>query len=88
MLANAFRDAQLDPLVAKNMELLQEYWEGMRDVVADGWNVAGERHEALLGAIALALDFHTWRTLVRQQGLSDERAVALMVGMVRCVARG
>ncbi len=85
MLANAFRDAQLDPLVAKNMELLQEYWEGMRDVVADGWKAAGERHEALLGAIALALDFQTWRTLVRQQGLSDEQAIALMVGMVQCL---
>ena len=41
-------------------------------------------NEALLAAIALAQDLQTWRTLVRQQGLGDDRAVGLMVGMVRC----
>jgi hypothetical protein len=29
----------------------------------------------------------TWLTLVRQQGLDDEKAVDLMVGMVRCLMR-
>jgi hypothetical protein len=28
----------------------------------------------------------TWRTLVGQQDLSDEQAIELMVGMVRCAA--
>jgi len=35
-----------------------------------------------------ALDFQTWRSLVRQQGLDDEQAVELMVKMVRCAIRG
>ena len=48
---------------------------------------SGERHEALLAAMALALDLQTWRTLVRQQELDDDRAVELMVGMVRCLMR-
>jgi hypothetical protein len=61
------------------------YWEAMRDGIADAFEASGERHEALLGAIVLALDFQTWRTLVRQQGLDDEKAVELMVGMVRCL---
>ena len=42
---------------------------------------------ALVAAIALALDLQTWRTLVRQQGLDDDRAVELMVGTVRCLMR-
>jgi AcrR family transcriptional regulator len=87
MLANVFRDAQLDPLVAEGVEFLREYWEGMGRVVADGWNTGGERREALLAAIVLGLDFQTWRTLVRQQELSQDRAVELMVGMVRCLMR-
>jgi hypothetical protein len=41
----------------------------------------------LLGAISLAQDFQTWRTLVRQQELSQDRAVELRVGMVRCLMR-
>jgi len=59
----------------------------MRDTIADAFEASGERHEALLAAIALAQDLQTWRTLVRQQGLDDDRAVELMVGMVRCLMR-
>jgi len=39
----------------------------------------------LLAAVAPACDFQTWRALVRGQGLNLDRAVALMVGMVRCL---
>ncbi|HZG62969.1 MAG TPA: hypothetical protein VEY13_05580 [Rubrobacteraceae bacterium] len=59
----------------------------MRDTIADAFEASGERHEALLAAIALALELQTWRTLVRQQGLDDDQAVELMVGMVRSVMR-
>jgi hypothetical protein len=59
----------------------------VRDAIADAFGASGERREALLAAIALALDLQTWRTLVRQQGLDDDRAVELMVGMVRCQGR-
>jgi hypothetical protein len=34
-----------------------------------------------------ALGFWTWRSLVREQGLTEEEAVELMVGMVRCSMR-
>jgi AcrR family transcriptional regulator len=85
MLANVLRDAPLDPIAQENMVSFYHYWEAMRDGIADAFEASGERHEALLGAIVLALDFQTWRTLVRQQGLDDEKAVELMVGMVRCL---
>ena len=49
--------------------LLFRYWETMRDTIADVFETSGERRAALLGAIALALDLQTWRTLVVQQGL-------------------
>jgi len=53
--------------------------------VAEGWGAEGERGETLLAAIGFALDFKTWRTLVRGQRLDDDRAVELMVGMVWCL---
>ena len=40
----------------------------------------------MLGAIGLALDFQAWRAMTRTQGMSDEQAIELMVGMVRCAA--
>jgi AcrR family transcriptional regulator len=85
MLANALRDAPLDPVAQENMASFYQYWETMRDALADAFEASGELHEALLAAIALALDFQTWRTLVRQQELNQDRAVGLMVGMVRCL---
>jgi hypothetical protein len=87
MLTNVLRDTPLDPVLQENNALLFRHWEAMRDTIADAFEASGERHEVLLAAIALALDLQTWRTLVRQQDLDDDRAVELMIGMVRCLMR-
>ena len=87
MLSNVLRDAPLDPVAQETMVSFYQYWEGMRDALADAYGASGERHEALLGAIALTLDFQTWHTLVRWQELHQDRAVGLVVGMVRCLMR-
>src|SRR5215210_1108607 len=85
LLTNVLRDTPLDPVLQENNVFLFRHWEAMRDTIADAFEASGERHEALLAAIALALDLQTWRTLVGQQGLDDNRAVEMMVGMVRCL---
>ena len=87
MLTNVLRDMPFDPVLQENNVLLFRHWEAMRDTIADAFEASGERHEALLAAVALTLDLQTWRTLVGQQGLEDDRAVELMVGMVRCLMR-
>ena len=87
LLTNVLRDTPLDPVLQENNVFLFRHWEAMRDTIADAFEASGERHEALLAAIALALELQTWRTLMRQQGLDDDRAVELMVGMVRCLMR-
>ena len=58
-------------------------WDEMRCVLARGWNRRGRRRRALMTAIAHGLELSTWESLVRRQALSDEDAVALVVGMVR-----
>src|ERR671910_3837984 len=85
MLTNVLRDMPFDPVLQENNVLLFRHWEAMRETIADAFEASGERRETLLGAIALALELQTWRTLVGQQGLEDDRAVELMVGMVRCL---
>ena len=87
MVSKVLRDAALDPIVQEIMVPFGQYLETVRDVIADAFEASGDRQEELLGAVALAQDFQTWRTLVRQQELSQDRAVALMVGMVRCLMR-
>ena len=47
-------------MAQENMVSFYQYWEAMRDALAEAFEASGERHEALLAAIALALDFQTW----------------------------
>ena len=49
--------------------------------------VEDERLALLLAASGHALDFRTWRSPVRQQGLDEEQAVEFMMKMVRCATR-
>jgi AcrR family transcriptional regulator len=72
-------DETKDPIFA--------HWERMKVTLARGWESPDRPPQPLLGAIGLALDFQTWRTMARQQGLNDEQAIELMVGMVRCAVR-
>jgi AcrR family transcriptional regulator len=68
MMANVIRDVQVHPLTREMAEPYFRHWERMRCVLATGWGVEDERLGLLLAALAHALDFQTWRSLVRQQG--------------------
>jgi AcrR family transcriptional regulator len=85
LLANAAADAHVNPVVREAAEPRYRHWERMRDVLAAAWGEArGERRRLLTAALDLALDFQTWRTLVRRGGIGDEEAIELMAEMVRC----
>jgi AcrR family transcriptional regulator len=93
--ANVLRDQQLlysndDPEAleadAEIMGPILLHWEQMKETIASGWGPSEGIPRLLLGAIGLALDFQAWRAMVRTQGMSDEQAIELMVGMVRCTA--
>jgi AcrR family transcriptional regulator len=84
--ANVLRDAEVDALCAEFTDPVFQNWKRTwSNAVTEGWDAERERGEALLAAIGFALDFQSWRTLVRGQGLEEDRAVELMVGMVRCL---
>jgi hypothetical protein len=85
MLSNVLRDTPLDPIAQENNVFLYRHRQTMQHTIADAFEASGEQHEALLVAIALALDFQTWRTFVRGQGRDDGQAVDLLVGMTRCL---
>jgi AcrR family transcriptional regulator len=85
IMANVIRDAPVHPLTREMAEPYFQLWERMQYVLVTGWGVEDERLALLLAALGHALDFQTWRSLARQQGLDDEQAIELMVGMVRCL---
>jgi len=94
LLANIQRDQDLPhrrdhPDVRQIMRPIVEHWERMHKVLAEGWETREGRAPSLvIGAVGVALDFQSWRTMVRKQGMTDEQAVELMAGMVRCAAQG
>jgi AcrR family transcriptional regulator len=94
LLANIQRDQDLPhrrdhPDVRQIMRPIVEHWERMHKALAEGWETREGRAPSLVfGAIGVALDFQSWRTMVRKQGMTDEQAVELMAGMVRCAAQG
>ena len=87
MMSNIVREAPVKPALLEVAEPYFRHWERMRYVLATGWGVGDERLALLLATLGHALDFQTWRSLVRQQGLSDAQAVEAMAGMVRCLTR-
>jgi AcrR family transcriptional regulator len=86
MLANLFRDAPLIGIVEQHLGALREYMSAARRVLSADADVHGAARRRRRAAIGHALAFTTWRSLVREQGLSEAQAVGLMVGLVAAAA--
>ncbi len=79
MLENLYRDRSLVPAVAHQMSMgLIPYLDSVAGVLGAGRS----RSKSSRAAIAHALSFQTWRSLVREQGLSRKQAVELMTALV------
>jgi AcrR family transcriptional regulator len=84
MRANVLRDAQTMPELAALLEgSVVPYLKEVRDLLAEGWEACQKERRRLLATLALALDFHTWRSLERGSGLSRKEAVETMLEAVR-----
>lgn len=71
MISHAIRDKGDEPVMAP----FHEHWQQAAETLSAGWGARGAQRTKLRAAIALTLSFHTWRTLVREQGLDPEEAV-------------
>jgi AcrR family transcriptional regulator len=80
--------AQTAPMIgfvlaeARDYEVMDPYhahWARLVETLLGGWGARGGARARLRAAIALALSFDTWRTLVRDQGLSPREAIETAV---------
>ncbi|MGQ0669505.1 MAG: TetR/AcrR family transcriptional regulator [Actinomycetota bacterium] len=85
--ANVTRDLPLLPALQQaNAEAGVFDWFGaIRETLLRPWQVRGRRRELLRAAIGHAVEFTSWYSLARRQGLGDEGAVDAMAAMVRCL---
>lgn len=79
MISHALADARDHPVMAP----YHAHWRHAADVLTAPWRIRGNRRTMLHAAIALALSFDTWRTLIQVQGLSDDQAIAMMLQLTR-----
>jgi putative Mn2+ efflux pump MntP len=76
------RDAEVDPLIRDIVQLqLGSRMDAFRAALAQGLRPGRE----LNAALRLAISFHTWRSLVKEGGLSIEAAVDFVLRAVNCV---
>ncbi len=85
MLFNSVRDIEKVP--AGTRASFFGYFDGVHAVLIVGRKERGRALARSSAAIGHAIGFATWRSLVREQGLGDKDAIALMVGMVKAAAR-
>jgi AcrR family transcriptional regulator len=78
MMANLLRDEHAVPVVGRLMRAYQDLLTASADLLMAG----RRRRRTVRAAIGHALAFATWRSLAREQGLSDAHAARLMCGLV------
>lgn len=83
MTANVLRDLPELPTIQEIAANQTPYWDELHAVLERGWTVRGRPRTLLRAAIGHAVEFSTWRSLVRGRGLDDAKAVELMVALAR-----
>jgi AcrR family transcriptional regulator len=84
---NLQRDRLVIPALDAVMRIrMDQSLSNLADNLAGGFTPAAGSVKGLRAAVALALDFWTWRRLAGE-GMSDDDAAALMTGAVRAAAR-
>jgi AcrR family transcriptional regulator len=82
MYTSLLRDEPLVPAVAKRLRDFYGYLGSIQDDLAARRGLRGRRAQHTRAAIGHALAFPTWRSLTRDEGLSNDEAAELMARFV------
>jgi AcrR family transcriptional regulator len=82
MFDNLFRDETTMPLVQERFAGFRGYLKAAQDTLMAGRGIRGARRRRTRAALGHAVAFSTWKSLVREQGLSDVEATTLLRALV------
>ncbi|MDP9260905.1 MAG: TetR/AcrR family transcriptional regulator [Actinomycetota bacterium] len=85
MTGNLLRDFPDSPVLREVAAPFLAYWRTVRDVLDRGWTTRGHNRALLRAVIGHAVEFETWRSLARREGLDDAVAADAMVSLARAV---
>jgi AcrR family transcriptional regulator len=87
MLERTSRDAPMVEAMAKPSARFLSYLVSVGDAIIHGRRERGAAKRRVRAAVGHAVSFATWQSLVRQQGLENAEAVAVMAAMVESAGR-
>jgi AcrR family transcriptional regulator len=87
MYTSLFRDEALVPIVKRRLSSFHAYVESAGDMLMRGRRLRGGAARRTRAAIGHAVSFTTWRSLVQEQQLEPDEAVALMCCLVEDAGR-
>jgi AcrR family transcriptional regulator len=83
MLGNVLRDAELLPVLAKQLAGYRQFVAAAQSLLADCWQIPEQQRAVVRAAIGHAISFETWRSLVETERLSLAQARDLMIRFIR-----
>jgi len=86
MTLKSMRDVAVKPALAKAVEAKRDHWMRIQEVLMDGWTADAEQMRLIAAAVGHATGFQAWHELCRQQGLTEEEAIEVMLAMAGGVA--
>jgi AcrR family transcriptional regulator len=87
MLENTTRDLALVPALRPSMDALRGWLDRATDAILRGRPERGARRRRLRAAVGHALAFETWRSLVRNQAMSQSETIELMEALAAAAGR-
>lgn len=85
MMDSIYRNLAFVPVLQELLEPFFAKWIAVTDMLVEKFAVDHDQRILLRSAVALAIHFLAWRTLIREQGLEDAQAVEVMVNMIVCL---
>ena len=83
MTSNVRRDLPELPALQEVAAPVAQYWESARSALDRGWKTRGQRRALVRAVIGHAIEFETWRSLARRQGLDDAEVTEIMIRLAR-----
>lgn len=86
MIANVFRDMYLvESMRSFNVPLVEESFAAMTQILCSAFDDRPDLAARRRAIVSVAISFNTWKSLVKTEGLTNEKAADLMVDLVACV---
>lgn len=86
MLENLFRDELTVPIVGERFAAFRAYFAAARDTLMAGRKLRGAARRRTQAALGHAIAFSTWKSFVREEGLSEADAAVLVCALVAAAA--